>query len=620
MNQEDQLPTKESDSSTDSENTQYSMDKKTIEETLKNHPLETLTAPLLKRLQKQGIVLWEVYPEIYEQDHNGRFLTNKDGTPKRKRGKLKGSAHNFHSETKHQKAVRAARRSIRNKQKKVSELRHRATKKQEEIKRNKETLKKLDGKQTSNKLLSSTDLDALPATVREALQEEESAIIFRPNAGPQEDFLSASEKEVLYGGAAGGGKSYAMLVDPLPQFVFKEARALLIRRTMPELRELIDKSFELYPKAYPGARFRQQDKTWTFPSGAKLEFGYCEKDSDVYRYQGQAYSWIGFDELTQWPTDFCWNYLASRLRTVNPEIKTYLRATANPGNIGGYWVKKRFIDPAVPGEAFLVRNPDGSSITRRFIPAKLSDNPYLSDSDYGTMLAGLPPVLRKQLLEGNWDVVEGAAFPEFDTEKHVIAPFEIPPHWERLKGIDYGFASESACIWAAVDPDDGTLIVYRELYKKGLVGSELGLMITELERPDIRSVPGVLDGAAWSQTGAGYKGPTVGEVLVQQGHKLRRADKNRIAGKIQVHERLAIAHSGRPKLQVFSSCPNLIRELQALPTDKNNPEDVDTKAQDHAYDALRYLIMARPRMEGHMERLARYRAEVYQPTDDVFGY
>ena len=608
---------KDSDSSTNSKSTQSSLDEKTISETRQSFPLENLTGPIVKRLMKQYPNLWEIYPEIYETDIKGEFVLKKDGTPKRRPGKLGGSAHNLHSKT---KAINSARRAVKETQKTISSLRKRANAKEATLNNRKEVLKKLDGDNKKEQLVMDTDLNALPNEVRQALQDEEASILFKPNPGPQEDFLSSSEKEVLYGGAAGGGKSYAMLVDPLPQFVHKEARALLIRRTMPELRELIDKSFELYPKAYPGARFRQQDKTWTFPSGAKLEFGYCEKDSDVYRYQGQAYSWIGFDELTQWPTDFCWNYLASRLRTVNPEIQTYLRATANPGNIGGAWVKKRFIDPAIPGEAFIVRNSDGSSITRKFIPAKLTDNPYLSATDYGTMLSGLPAVLRKQLLEGNWDVVEGAAFPEFDTEKHVIAPMEIPPHWERLKGIDYGYASESAVVWAAVDPEDGTLIIYRELYMKGLVGSELGDMITELERPDVRSVPGVLDGAAWSQTGGGYKGPTVGEVLTRQGHKLRRADKNRVAGKVQVHERLAIAHSGRPKMQIFSSCPNLIRELQALPTDKNNPEDVDTKAQDHAYDALRYLIMSRPRLEGHMERLAKYRSEVYQPVDNVFGY
>ena len=235
------------------------------------------------------------------------------------------------------------------------------------------------------------------------------------------------------------------------------------------------------------------------------------------------------------------------------------------------------------------------------------------------MLKALPPTQRKQLLEGNWDVNEGAAFTEFDTDLHIVTPFQIPIHWERVKGIDYGYASESACIWAAIDPSDGTLIVYRELYRKGLTGEDLGHLITEMELQDPLAVSGVLDTAAWSKTGT--TGPTVGETLVRQGHKLRRADKNRIQGKVQIHEYLRLQQSGRPRLQIFNSCPNLIRELQSIPLDKSNPEDVDTHAPDHAYDALRYLIMSRPRVNDPLAQLRNLRLEqAYTPSDDVFGY
>jgi len=440
-------------------------------------------------------------------------------------------------------------------------------------------------------------------------------VVFSPNPGPQMDFLSAPEKDVLYGGAAGGGKSYAMLVDPL-RFAHRSAhRALILRRSMPELRELIDKSRELYPQAFPGARFREADKIWVFPSGAKLEFSFLERDSDVYKYQGQAYSWIGFDEITHMSTEFAWNYLASRLRTTDPEITTYMRCTANPGGSGAHWVKKRYIDPAPPNTSF----KDNHGVTRKFIPARLDDNPYLSGTDYKIMLESLPEVQRKQLLEGNWDVNEDAAFPEFSVDRHVIEPFEIPRQWNRVKGIDYGYASESAVVWAAIDPDDDTIIVYRELYKKQLTGEDLAALITEYESEDPYSVSGVLDTAAWNRTG--YTGPTIGETLVRAGHKLKPADKNRLAGKVQIHERLRIAHSGRPKMQIFSTCPNLIRELQSLPADKTRPEDVDTKAQDHAYDALRYLIMSRPRSSSPFEQMFEFKKSLsYEAADSEFGY
>ena len=213
----------------------------------------------------------------------------------------------------------------------------------------------------------------------------------------------------------------------------------------------------------------------------------------------------------------------------------------------------------------------------------------------------------------------GAAFTEFVPQLHVITPFEIPVHWERIKGIDYGYASESACIWGAVDPSDGTLIIYRELYKKGLLGTDLADLITNMELADPFSVPGVLDTACWSRTGT--TGPTIGETLIRAGHKLRRADKNRIQGKIQIHEYLKVMQSGRPRIQIFNTCPNLIRELQSIPLDKKNPEDVDTHAPDHAYDALRYLIMSRPRINDTLSQMRQFHREsTFTPVDSTFGY
>jgi len=475
-----------------------------------------------------------------------------------------------------------------------------------------EVLKKATEKTTS-KIVTETELEQLSPSMLEILKE--SKIIFHPNDGPQTDFLAAGEKDVLYGGAAGGGKSYAMLVDPLRYAHKKAHRALILRRSMPELREMIDKSRELYPQAFPGAKFKEVEKLWNFPSGAQVHFGFLERDADVYRYQGQAYSWIGFDEITHLPTEFSWNYLASRLRTTDPEIQTYLRCTANPGGVGSHWVKKRYIEPQEHNKSF--EGKDG--LTRKFIPAKLSDNPYLdADGVYEQMLKSLPPTQRQQLLEGNWDVAEGAAFTEFEPLKHVITPFALPVHWERVKGIDYGYASESCCLWGIMDMNDGTLIIYRELYRKGLTGEELGSIITDMEAEDPFSVNGVLDTAAWANTGT--TGPTVGESLVRAGHKLRRADKNRIQGKVQLHEYLKVRENGRPKLQIFNTCPNLIRELQSIPLSKSNPEDVDTHASDHAYDALRYMIMSRPRMESPLERMRGLKREIYRPIDSTFGY
>lgn len=518
-----------------------------------------------------------------------------------------------------QKAKIAARKAVREKEREIEKLRKKLENKKYKLKKKTEAISKVQQAEDPKKndkagtVVTESELNALPNKVKQLIEEEKERIVFKPNEGPQTEFLSAPEQDVLYGGSAGGGKSYAMLVDPLRYMHIKEHRALLLRKSMPELRELIDKSRELYPKAFAGAKFREVEKIWRFPSGASLEFGYLDRDADVYRYQGQSYTWIGIDELTQYPTEFPLQYLQSRLRTTNNEIKCYIRCTANPGGVGGYWVKKRYLDPSPPNESFVGED----KITRKFIPARLEDNPYLAaDGKYEQMLQSLPAVQRKQLLEGNWDVAEGAAFTEFDYDTHCIDPFEIPRTWERVKGIDYGYAAESAVIWAAVDPQDETLIVYRELYQKGLTGEDLAKKIYEFEKEERLSIQGVLDWAAWARTGT--TGPTVGEVLSKAGHKLRRADKNRIQGKIQIHERLKLSDKGRPKLQIFKTCPNLIREIQSIPLDPNKPEDVDTKASDHAYDALRYLIMSRPRARSVWDEMTTIKR--WTPSDPTFGY
>ena len=362
---------------------------------------------------------WEKNPENYLTNSDGSYILKKDGTPRRKPGRPKNS------ELSDIKLALQAKKKLDKKNQKVKKLTRSLARVKKELDNEEKVL-------TSN-VLTESETKTLPDQIQKHLDETGSHVAFMPNEGPQTDFLAASEKDVLYGGAAGGGKSFAMLIDPLRYCHFAEHRALILRRSMPELREIIDKSRELYPKAFKGAKFKEVEKLWQFPSGAKIEFGFLERDADVYRYQGQAYSWIGFDEITHLPTEFGWNYLASRLRTTNPELPTYLRCTANPGGVGAHWVKKRYIEPSPENKTF--QGKDG--LTRKFIPARLQDNPFLAeDGEYERMLESLPAIQRKQLLEGNWDISEGAAFAEFDKSVHVIPPFDVPSWWERLKGIE----------------------------------------------------------------------------------------------------------------------------------------------------------------------------------------
>ena len=476
-------------------------------------------------------------------------------------------------------------------------------------------------------------IDSLPKDIRESI-EENTEVVFRPNKGPQVDFLAAPEKEVLYGGAAGGGKSFAMLVDLLRYASNGNHRALLLRRTLAELTELVDQSRKLYPKAFPGAIFRESKNTWSFPSGATALFSYVDKDNDVTRYQGQSFTWIGVDELGQYPTPYVWNYLRSRLRTTDPEIQTYMRASANPGGVGGWWLKKMFVDPTIPNEPFWATDIDSGKVLRygpnhpehadeplyqrRFIPARLTDNPFLMESgEYEAMLLSLPEVERRRLLEGDWDVADGAAFSEFDRSVHVVEPFEVPYNWPRLRAADYGYSSPSCVLWGAVDWD-GNIFIYRELYDKGYTGETLARIINALEENDPLMQISVLDGACWSKHGTG---PSIAESMIRNGVRWIPADKNRIPGKIELHRRLAIdERTDEPKLKIFSTCTNLIRTLPTIPLSKTNSEDVDTKSDDHAYDALRYMCMTRPTGLPQNSIFNQIKKDTFQPADSVFGY
>ena len=478
--------------------------------------------------------------------------------------------------------------------------------------------KALDG--TEQQVLTKDVIETSSPNIKEHIKKQE--VVFEPNSGPQTDFLASSEREVFYGGARGGGKSYAMLVDPLRYCHKEHHRALLLRRTMPELRDLITHSQRLYGRAFPGAKWREQEKEWRFPSGAKIEFGYAENMTDALRYQGQSYTWIGIDELPQYPSPDIYNFLRSSLRSVDKDIPVYLRATGNPGNIGSQWVREMFVEPAEPNTAFNVGvdTPNGKKyITRRFIPAKLQDNPYLMQTDdYYIMLASLPEVQRKQFLDGDWDAYDDSAFPEFSKVTHVVEPFEIPKGWYKFRAADWGYSSPACVLWFAVDYNNN-LWLYRELYVQKITADIFARKVLELEHQDYINY-GVLDSSTWAKRGD--VGPSIAETMIRNGCRWRPSDrspKSRINGKLEIHKRLMITDK-EPGIRVFKTCKNLVRTLSTLPLDKNNQEDVDTHAEDHAYDALRYGCMSRPTHPRYAARFKPMFNQDFNPADTKFGY
>lgn len=473
-------------------------------------------------------------------------------------------------------------------------------------------------------------------------KEEEVNFVFKPNPGPQSDFLSATELEVLYGGAAGGGKSFAMIADPMRYFNNPNFVGLLLRRTNDELRELKWETQKLYPLCFPGAVWKEKDSMWVFPSGAKFWITYLDRDEDVLRYQGQAFTWIGMDELTQYASSFPYTYLKSRLRTSDPSLKHALamRATTNPGGPGHAWVKKMFIDPAPAGEAFwatdietgeILTYPDdhkdpnlrGKPLSkRRFIPARLSDNPYLYDDGiYERNLLSLSEAERKKLLDGDWNIMEGAAFPEFSPKVHVCEPFEIPDSWRKFRAADYGYSSYSAVLWFAIDPEFETLYVYRELYQSKLTGIDLAQKVLWAEREE-RISYGVLDSSVWHNRG--QFGPSIAEEMIGQGCRWRPADRSqgsRTAGKNRLHELLKVNPvNEKPGIIIFNTCRQLLADLPMLPQDPDGLDDIDSRYRsDHTYDALRYGITSRPKPDSHLDWGSKPLNE-YKPVDPIFGY
>lgn len=432
----------------------------------------------------------------------------------------------------------------------------------------------------------------------------------------QADFLARFEDEALYGGAAGGGKSEALVAEALRQAHIPHYRALILRKTYPELSELIDKSQRYYRGAFPGAQWSEARHMWRFPSGAKIYFGAMQHTNDRFKYQGRAYDYIAFDELTHFTQDE-YLYLLSRNRASGPGTRVYLRASANPGGIGHGWVKARFLTPAPPmqtiWEDVQVRTPDGNVRTARrsriFVPSTVFDNQILLQNDpaYAARLAALPDADRRALLYGDWDAFAGQVFSEWRADPahyadrrytHVVDPFPIPRGWRVVRGFDFGYSRPFSVGWWAISPD-GALCRIRELY--GCTGTpnegvrwepaRIAREIKKIEQDDPnirgRTVRGVADPSIFDES----RGESVAQMMEREGIFFDRGDNARIAGKMQVHHRLAFDQNGAPGLTVFSTCRHFIRTVPALVYDPVNVEDVNTAMEDHIYDEMRYVVM-----------------------------
>ena len=396
----------------------------------------------------------------------------------------------------------------------------------------------------------------------------------------QKQFIDAGLSEVLFGGAAGGGKSYGQVVDAL-LFALKYpgSKQLILRRTFAELdKSLIRASLALYPREIYS--FNQSNHTGRFKNGSIIDFGYCAAEGDVYQYQSAEYDVIRFDELTHF-TESQYIYLISRVRGAN-NFPKQVKSSTNPGGIGHSWVKARFVDPSPPGESFI--GEDG--MDRIFIPSLLSDNRFLTEGDprYRERLLALPEREKKALLYGDWNIFEGQYFTEFDKNRHTVPPFEIPKGWRRYRTIDYGL-DRLACLWIATSPD-GMSYVYREFCESNLTISQAAAGIRE-RTPEGEEIYATLAPPdLWHRSQE--TGKSKATLFSEFGINFTKTSNDRECGWLAIKE-LLIAGEGGRGIRFFQSCTEIIKCLPALTVDKIRPTDCSTEPHEitHAPDALR---------------------------------
>ena len=416
----------------------------------------------------------------------------------------------------------------------------------------------------------------------------------------QFDFIEATADEVLFGGAAGGGKSWGQIIDALIYALkYPGSKQLILRRTYPELeKSIIRQHLEIYPDKTI-YKYNSSKHTGTFSNGSVIDFGYCAAEKDVYQYQGAEYDTIRFDELTHF-TEFMYMYLLSRLRGANDYPKQ-IKSTANPGNVGHVWVKKRFIEIAPTETEYIAEFG-----TRIFLPSKVQDNPALQakDPDYIKRLEQLPEKERKALLFGDWDIFEGQYFNEWDKDIHELEPFTMPEWWKRYVTLDYGL-DMFACYFIAID-NNNRAYVYKEIYtgidneKEGgapVLPREAAELIKQASNGEkIESFYAPPD--LWNSQKE--TGKSIAELFSESGIYLQRASNNRVQGWYNLKEWLQVGTDEQGNkvagLRIFNNCRNLIRTLPSLQHDSKNPNDTANQPHEltHAPDAIRYFVAGRP--------------------------
>ena len=433
-------------------------------------------------------------------------------------------------------------------------------------------------------------------------------MIIAPQHGPQADFLACPADEIFYGGARGGGKSHGILLDFCQHAIEhgEHVNGILFRRTYPELEDLQNKANKIFP--FLNATWRAQARQWIFPSGASLKMRYLSNEDTANNYIGHEYTWMGFDQLDLWPKQTTVDKLKANLR--NPHgIPSRMVATGNPGGVGHNWIKERYIDPAKPRS--LIKSENGT--TRCFIPAKVTDNKILLDSDpkyIDRLKESGPEWLVRAWLDGDWDIVAGGMFDDvWKRDVHVLEPFEVPKHWRIDRSFDWGSSAPFSVQWWAESDgtpiNDGrvwprcTLFHIAEWYGcNGVPNEGIKMLASEIARGilDIEKKMGmrVLTGCADPAIFTSQNGVSISDDMARIGVRWDRADNTRKVGWEKMRRMLKASLAEKMEergLFVFSTCRHFIRTIPSLPRDPRDLDDLDTTSEDHIADACRYRIM-----------------------------
>ena len=414
-------------------------------------------------------------------------------------------------------------------------------------------------------------------------------------------FLKDKHRHIAYGGARGGGKSWAVRTkSKLLAFRYPGIKILIVRKTYKELQN--NHIEQLTAELAGFAKYNRSDKMFRFPNGSTISFGYCANEGDLGQYQGAEYDVVFIDEAGQLQESWIRKINLCVRGTNGFPKRTYY--TLNPGGPGHAYFKRVFVDRNF--------NPDEDPNDYFFIQAKVEDNKALMDTqpDYLRELENLPPTLRAAWKDGRWDVYEGQFFEDFrdDPEHyqdrrwtHVIEPFEIPDGWTICRSYDFGYGKPFSCAWWAVDYD-GTIYRIMELYGCTRTPNEgvkwtpdkqfEEIHKTEMQHPWLKgkTIIGVADPAIWDAS----RGESVADTAARYGVFFTPGDNERIAGWMQCHYRLQFDEDGYPRMYVFNTCRAFIRTIPTLIYDEHRAEDLDTKMEDHVADEWRYFCMSRP--------------------------